>query len=104
MLCGALKNQALLLNENNHAQDRRLVNDWVTTALAMSALLCAYARCKPPRHLLHHSDQVSQYTIRVYRKQLDDYSMQISMSGKGNCYDRSVVERFFGSFKYEWHC
>lgn len=24
------------------------------------------------------------------------------MSGKGNCYDNAVVERFFGSSKYEW--
>ena len=24
------------------------------------------------------------------------------MSGRGNCYDNAVVERFFGSLKYEW--
>ncbi len=27
--------------------------------------------------------------------------MQSSMSGKGNCYDNAIVERFFGSLKYE---
>ena len=44
----------------------------------------------------------SQYTSWAYRKQLDDYGMKSSMSGKGNCYDNAVVERFFGSLKYEW--
>ncbi len=28
--------------------------------------------------------------------------MVSSMSGKGNCYDNAVVERFFGSLKHEW--
>ena len=42
-----------------------------------------------------------QYTSGAYRKQLDDYAMRGSMSGKGNCYDNAVVERFFGSLKYE---
>ena len=43
-----------------------------------------------------------QYTSGAYRKQLDDYAMRSSMSSKGNCYDNAVVERFFGSLKYEW--
>ena len=43
-----------------------------------------------------------QYTSGAYRKQLDDYAMRSSMSGKGNCYDSAVVERFYGSLKYEW--
>jgi putative transposase len=74
----------------------------MTTTLVMRALQHAYALRKPPRGLLHHSDRGSQYTSRTYRKQLDDYGMQSSMSGKGNCYDNAVVERFFGSLKYEW--
>ena len=40
-----------------------------------------------------------QYTSGAYRKQLDDYAMRSSMSGKGNCYDNAVLERFFGSLK-----
>jgi putative transposase len=28
--------------------------------------------------------------------------MKSAMSGKGNRYDNAVVERFFGSLKYEW--
>jgi putative transposase len=74
----------------------------MTTGLIMRALQHAYALRKPPRGLLHHSDRGSQYTSRTYRKQLDDYGMQSSMSGRSNCYDNAVVERFFGSLKYEW--
>jgi putative transposase len=28
--------------------------------------------------------------------------MLSSMSGRGNCYDNAVIERFFGSLKFEW--
>ena len=80
----------------------RKIVERMTTTLVMRALQHAYALRKPPRGLLHHSDRGSQYTSRTYRKQLDDYGMQSSMSGKGNCYDNAVVERFFGSLKYEW--
>ena len=74
----------------------------MTTGLIMRALQHAYALRKPPPGLLHHSDRGSQYTSRIYRRQLGDYGMQSSMSGRGNCYDNAVVERFFGSLKYEW--
>lgn len=69
----------------------------MTTALIMRALQHAYALSKPSRGLLHHSDRGSQYTSRAYRKQLDDYDMKSTMSGRDNCYDNAVVERFFGS-------
>lgn len=52
--------------------------------------------------LLHHSDRGSQYASKAYRKQLETYAIVNSMSGKGNCYDNAVVERFFGSLKHEW--
>ena len=73
----------------------------MTTALIMRAVQHAYALRKPPRGLLHHSDRGSQYTSRTYRKQLDDYGMQSSMSGRGNCYDNAVAESFFQLLKQE---
>lgn len=78
------------------------MNRRMTTALILRALQHAHALRKPPRGLLHHSDRGSQYTSRAYRNQLSAYGMRSSMSGKGNCYDNAVVERFFGSLKYEW--
>lgn len=74
----------------------------MTTALIIRALQHAHALRKPAQGLLHHCDRGSQYTSRAYRIQLSDYGMQSSMSGKGNCYDNAVVERFFGSLKHEW--
>ena len=78
------------------------MNKRMTTALIMRALQHAHTLRKPPRGLLHHSDRGSQYTSHAYRKQLDVYGMRSSMSGRGNCYDNAVVERFFGSLKHEW--
>ena len=51
---------------------------------------------------MHHSDRGSQYTSKRYRKLLVQHGMISSMSGKGNCYDNAVVERFFGGLKHEW--
>ena len=78
------------------------MNKRMTTGLIIRALQQAYALRKPLRGLLHHSDRGSQYASHAYRKQLKNYGMINSMSGKGNCYDNAVVERFFGSLKHEW--
>lgn len=79
------------------AMDKRM-----KTGLIKRALAHAYILRKPPKGLIHHSDRGSQYASHAYRKQLEGYNMISSMSGKGNCYDNAVVERFFGSLKYEW--
>ena len=78
------------------------MNKRMTSGLIIRALQQAHALRKPPKGLLHHSDRGSQYASHAYRKQLNDYEMISSMSGKGNCYDNAVVERFFGSLKHEW--
>jgi putative transposase len=36
-----------------------------------------------------------------YRKLLDQFGMQTSMSRKGNCYDNAPMESFWGSLKNE---
>ncbi|MFT6094818.1 MAG: hypothetical protein ACJA2Q_002725, partial [Pseudohongiellaceae bacterium] len=73
----------------------------ITTALTLRELQQAYALRKPPGGLMHHSDRGSKYTSRAYRKQLSKYGIRSSMSGKGNCYDNAIFERFFGSLKDE---
>lgn len=79
------------------AMDRRMPQALITRALMM-----AIALRKPSEGILHHSDRGSQYTSKRYRKLLVQHGMISSMSGKGNCYDNAVVERFFGSLKHEW--
>lgn len=74
----------------------------MTQALITRALMMAIALRKPDEGMLHHSDRGSQYTSKRYRNLLVQHGMINSMSGKGNCYDNAVVERFFGSLKHEW--
>jgi len=69
--------------------------------LAIKALQMAITLRKPPKGCIHHSDRGSQYCSRDYQKLLKTHSFQVSMSGKGNCYDNAVVETFFKTLKAE---
>ena len=72
------------------------------TALVEAALSQAAQRRQPPRGLLFHSDRGSQYASDAFRQRLQLYGLTAFMSRKGDCYDNSPVERFFGSLKKEW--
>jgi transposase InsO family protein len=54
------------------------------TQLLLDALAMAYWQRKPLEGLLHHSDRGSQYACHEYRKRLESYGMEASMSRKGN--------------------
>lgn len=69
--------------------------------LVERALDQALARRCPRSGLLHHSDRGSQYTSHAYQLHLEQSGMIISMSRKGNCWDNSVMESFFGTLKGE---
>ena len=51
--------------------------------------------------LLLHSDQGWHYQHKQYRRMLEKKGIRQSMSRKGNCYDNSVMENFFGHLKSE---
>ena len=51
--------------------------------------------------LIFHSDQGWQYQHKYFRKTLEKYGIIQSMSRKGNCYDNSVMETFYGRLKTE---
>lgn len=74
----------------------------MTTALVSQALEKAFRLRQPPLGLVFHSDRGSQYTSKDYRKLLASYGMKASMGDVGACWDNAVVERFFGSLKYDW--
>ena len=63
--------------------------------LALEALGKALAIRRPGKDLIHHSDRGSQYCSLAYQAVLRKHAIQISMSGRGNCYDNAVVETFF---------
>ena len=51
--------------------------------------------------LILHSDQGWQYQHFYYRNELKKHGIIQAMSRKGNCYDNSIMETFFGRMKIE---
>lgn len=77
------------------------LGDRMTVDLVLGALEDAYAKKKPQEGLLHHSDRGTQYASEAYRKKLETYQMQASMSRRGNCYDNACIESFHSLLKKE---
>jgi putative transposase len=65
--------------------------------LAIRALDMAVALRQPSKGCIHHTDRGSQYCSHDDQKRLSKHGFKVSMSGKGNCYDNSMVETFFKS-------
>jgi putative transposase len=77
------------------------VSDRLHQELALKALRKALAIRRPSAGLIHHADRGSQYCSTAYQAELRKHEIQISMSGKGNCFDNAVVETFFKTLKSE---
>lgn len=73
----------------------------MTAQLVCDALTMAIWNRRPTKGLICHSDRGSQYASKKYRKLLKLNGFLGSMSRKGDCWDNSVVESFFGSLKQE---
>jgi putative transposase len=69
--------------------------------LVCDALKMAIWQRRPEVGLIHHSDRGVQYASQVFRQLLEAHQFQGSMSRKGDCWDNSVAESFFGSLKQE---
>ena len=61
----------------------------------------AVARRCPEAGLLHHSDRGVQYACDDYQHLLKSHGMEVSMSGRGDCWDNAAMESFFSSLKVE---
>lgn len=73
----------------------------MTNALVIAALKMALGQRRPPKGLLHHSDQGSQYTSSDYQQLLQDNHLLVSMNRAGSYYDNAPMESFFASLKRE---
>ncbi len=62
----------------------------------------AFKTTKDTKDLIFHSDQGWQYQMKQYQVLLKKKGIIQSMSRKGNCYDNSVMENFFGILKSEF--
>ena len=56
-----------------------------------------------PYRRTFHSDRGWAYQMQAYTKELKEHRIFQSMSRKGNCYDNSVMENFFGILKQEMY-
>lgn len=77
------------------SMDSRITADLVIDAFRMGV----FRRKRAPD--LVHSDRGSQYASNDFRKELETFRCQQSMSRKGNCWDNAVAESFFGTLKRE---
>ena len=75
--------------------------DHLQTDLASDALMMALERRRPAKGLLHHSDRGVQYASEDYQQLLSRHGMQVSMSGKGDCWDNAMMESFWSTLKTE---
>jgi transposase InsO family protein len=84
---------------------RRIVGwsmaDHMQTDLVADALSMALARRRPGPGLLHHSDRGVQYASDAYQELLQENRIEVSMSGKGDCWDNAVMESFWATLKTE---
>ena len=61
----------------------------------------AFSKYDNLENLIFHSDQGWQYQHFSYHKKLNEKGIIQSMSRKGNCWDNSPMENFFGKMKNE---
>ncbi len=73
-----------------------------TYSLVSEMVEKALMRLPEEHKLLMHSDQGWHYQMKQYRHALESRGIVQSMSRKGNCYDNSVMENFFGIMKSEF--
>jgi len=74
------------------------VSNSLESLFCLDALDEALAISKP---VIFHSDQGKQYTCGKFIKELKDRKIEISMSGKGRCFDNILNERLWRTVKYE---
>jgi transposase InsO family protein len=73
-----------------------------TYSLVSDMLEKAFVKLPKNHQLLLHSDQGWHYQMKQYRHALESKGIVQSMSRRGNCYDNSVMENFFGIMKSEF--
>lgn len=75
----------------------------IDTKLAIETLKLAIKRQRPPRGLILHSDQGTQFTSKKFVTFCSKLNIQQSMSRAGCPYDNAPMERFYNTFKHEFY-
>ena len=77
------------------------VSNRINSRLACDALQMAIWTRRPEEGLIFHFDRGVQYASHEFRRLLKANQILESMSRKGDCWDNSVVESFFGKLNSE---
>jgi len=77
------------------------ISDSPNLLMVTTMLEQAFRKITDGTGLMLHSDQGWHYQHKQYRQMLAEKGVTQSMSRKGNCYDNSVMENFFGHLKSE---
>ena len=75
------------------------ISNTLEVTFCMTALEKAIAFFGVPN--IFNSDQGSQFTSQCFTGYLKSFRIQISMDGKGRCFDNIFIERLWRSLKYE---
>lgn len=76
------------------------LSNTLTADFCVAALNEAILRYGKPE--VFNSDQGSQFTSEEFTGVLKKHEIQISMDGRGRCYDNIFVERLWWTVKHEW--
>lgn len=76
------------------------LSNTLTADFCVEALKEAIAKYGKPA--IFNSDQGSQFTSEEFTAVLKQHEIQISMDGRGRCYDNIFVERLWWTVKHEW--
>lgn len=89
------------------AYSRKIVGYDISNSLELTgcikALKMALKQLPEDHQVIHHSDRGIQYCSKVYTQMLKQRNIQISMAGKGNCYENAMAERINGILKDEFY-
>lgn len=78
------------------------ISKWNSNELVFNNLNLVFTDSWESTHFcVLHSDRGFQYTNDNYIRYLDDLSITVSHSRKGNCYDNAACENFFSHLKSE---
>ena len=75
------------------------ISNTMDTDFCQRALCDALAHHGRPE--IFNTDQGSQFTSREFTGTLQEHGIQISMDGRGRCFDNIFIERLWRSVKYE---
>jgi putative transposase len=99
---GTIRYNCSIIDLYDRSAVATLNGNHITTKLAIETLKIAIKRHKPPKGLILHSDQGSQYTSKEFNEFCQKVHIQQSMSRAGCPYDNAPMERFFNTLKNEF--